>query len=191
MVEFLTDFGDSSVVLPLAVVVLIYLLAIGWHRVALKWGGAVVGCGALVVGLKLGFLACGSPLLASLRSPSGHAAMSALVYGMLAGLVASRCRRDWVALPYAVSHLLIMAITLSRIEIKAHSPLEVMVGLGVGATFATLFNLGLPSEPPKGLTVRWLLVLVLVVLMATHGFRLPVGEPIQSLALDMQRLVCP
>lgn len=183
LLEFITDFGDSAVTLPLAVAIFAYLIWGRWYRAALRWGLAVGGCGLAMALLKLGLLACGAPpLLATLRSPSGHAAMAAVVYGGLAGLVASRCRREWLALPYAAAQLLIMAIALSRIALLAHSPLEVMVGLGVGTVFATLFTLGLGEAPPTLPPFRWLLGVAAAVLLISHGLRLQIEEPLRALA---------
>jgi len=183
MLEFITDFGDSAVTLPLALAVLACLVWSRWYGAALRWGLAVAGCGLAMALLKLGLFACGSPPpLAALRSPSGHAAMAAVVYGALAGLVAVRCRRDRQALPYAAAHLLIMAIALSRIALLAHSPLEVIVGLAVGTAFATLFTLGLGEAPPTLPPLRWLLGLAAAVLLAAHGLHLRIEEPLRSLA---------
>ncbi len=192
LVEFITDFGDSAVTLSLATVVLGYLLAVRWFRGALGWGLAIAVCGLAMVLLKIGFLACSAlPLQTALRSPSGHAAMSAVVYGGLAGLVASQCRREWLALPYAVAHLLVMAVALSRIALLAHSPQEVMVGLGVGAVCATLFNLGLGAPPTSLPPLRWLLGAAVATLLLTHGLRLQIEGSLQALVPDLRAMLCP
>ena len=78
--QFVTDFGDQAVLLPLAAgVTLVFALA-GWRRGAVAWAAAVVGTLALMVVLKLVFLACGHLLPGSqLHSPSGHTAAAAAI----------------------------------------------------------------------------------------------------------------
>ena len=190
--EFITDFGDSAVILPLSAAVMLCLVWGRWFSAALRWGLAVGGCGIVMVALKIGFLACAAQSFQGLlHSPSGHAAMSATVYGALAGLVAARCRREWVVLPYAVAHLLIMAIALSRIAVLAHSPLEVMVGLGVGTLFATAFTIGL-GPPPSSAPSRFEMgVGVATVLTVTHGARLQIEAILMSLAFGARATLCP
>ena len=61
--KFITDFGDSAVTLPLATVVLAYLVWARWYRAAVGWGLAVAGCGLAMAMLKFGLLACGAPPL--------------------------------------------------------------------------------------------------------------------------------
>ena len=79
--NFLTNFADEAVVLPLAVGVTIALYALGWRRGALAWAVAVGGTLALMLALKLVEFACGPSLL---RAPSGHTAAAAVVCGGLA-----------------------------------------------------------------------------------------------------------
>ena len=87
--SFLTDFADQAVVLPVAGLVLVLLLAIGWRRGALAWAGCVAGVMAVMLALKLVTLACGWRVpWTGLSSPSGHTAASAVVYGGLLALLA-------------------------------------------------------------------------------------------------------
>ena len=191
LMEVVTDFGDSAVTLPLAAAVLAGLLGVRWFRAALVWALAVAGCGIAMLALKIGFIACGALVLqGALRSPSGHAAMSAMVYGGLAALVACRCRREWQALPYGAAQLLIMAIALSRVAVQAHSPFEVMVGLGVGTGFATMFALGLGSPPPMLPPAPWLIGLAAAVTLIAHGWRFQIESSLQALALALRGALC-
>ena len=90
--NFLTDFADQAVVLPVAGAVLVLLLATGWRRGALAWAGCVSGVLAVMLALKLVTLACGWRVpWTGLYSPSGHTAASAVVYG---GLLALLIRPD-------------------------------------------------------------------------------------------------
>ena len=82
--QFLTDFADEAVVLPLIVAIGIALWLLGWRRGALAW--IVTACltlGAMLV-LKLLAMACGPD---HLRTPSGHTAAAAFVTGSLAAIL--------------------------------------------------------------------------------------------------------
>ncbi len=190
--SFITDFGDSAVVLPLAMAVLVSLLWSRWFKAALAWGLVVVGCASLMLVLKLVFLACPvSVLQGVLLSPSGHAAMSATVYGGMAGLLASQCRREWMVVTYAVTHMLVMAIALSLIAVRAHSPLEVMVGLGLGTVFATLFTLSLGPRLAGGAYLPGLGIGAALVLTATHGAHFQIESVLMLEASRLHGLLCP
>ena len=189
---FITDFGDSAVTLSLALVVVLYLLWARWFRAALCLGLAVVACGVAMAVLKISLLACaGPPLQLVLRSPSGHAALAATVYGGLAGLVAAQCRRERVVLPFAVAQLVIMAVALSRVAVLAHSPEEVMVGLGLGTTLATLCTLSLGPAPTGMPPLSRLLGLMVVILTVTHGTRLQIEATLQTFAPALRNVLCP
>ena len=73
--QFITDFADQAVVLPLAVCAGIFLRIAGWMRGALVWAAAVIGVLGTMLVLKLVFQACGHLLpFPSVHSPSGHTA---------------------------------------------------------------------------------------------------------------------
>ena len=58
MMRFLTDFGDSAVLLPLTAVVLIWLLATRSIGAAVWWVGVLIVFSATIGGLKMIFFAC-------------------------------------------------------------------------------------------------------------------------------------
>jgi hypothetical protein len=67
-----TNFGDLALMLPLAAVVLLWLLVLRAKTGALWWIGAVVFCGGGTALLKVYFFAC--PPTPDLHSPGGHTA---------------------------------------------------------------------------------------------------------------------
>ncbi len=85
--DFVTDFADQAVILPLTLVVAIVLLAAGWWRGAIVWTGTIGATLAAALLLKMGFMSCGH-LIPDLvmRGPSGHTAASGAVYGDLAAI---------------------------------------------------------------------------------------------------------
>jgi len=73
---------------------LCFLAATRQPRLAIGWAIAILGCAAVISGLKLVLDACGNPLAsAGLASPSGHTAMSAVVYGGFAAVIGTRLAR--------------------------------------------------------------------------------------------------
>ena len=185
--NLITNFGDSAVGLPLASLVLVVLLMSGWSRAAAGWFLAVGACALVTLAIKLAFKVmvdgCG-PIVASAPgfSPSGHAALSTVIYGGLA-VLGSRHLPELARLLLAMAaSAWVGAIAGSRIELHAHSPLEVAVGLAVGAGAIALLaaTIGRSTGP------RWLLPMLagitIAVLVATHGTRWPVEENLHAFA---------
>jgi len=128
-VNFLTDFADQAVILPMVLAVSGVLAAEGWRRGAAAWLAAIAGTSAMMLALKLAFLSC-SPVFgpADMRSPSGHAAVAAVVAGGLAALLLRG--RPASVLPVAV--LAGVVIGISRLALGVHSLPEVVLGALVG-----------------------------------------------------------
>lgn len=150
-----TDFGDAAVGVPIAAIVLLVLVASGWQRGAWAWLIAVAGCASLTVLLKLAFhlAACGfdtalptSPVF----SPSGHAALSAIVYGGLAALGGRQMPAVARRVLSGVAVLWIAMIASSRVEVHAHTPVEVIAGLAVGSgALVVLMRMLGPAQSPR------------------------------------------
>jgi membrane-associated phospholipid phosphatase len=190
--SFVTDFGDSAVTVPLALLVLVFLTAAGWHRLALGWALTIGGCAVGIAMLKLIFVACGSPLpIASIVSPSGHTAMSAAVYGSLALLIGARLAPRGRATLIVVAWLAIIGIALSRVALHEHTIAEVLVGLIVGAGAIMISRAILGREkPPPTLPLGWLMFAGIAVIAIMHGTRWAIEPRLHRLAADF-RLALP
>lgn len=185
--NLITNCGDSAVGLPLALLVLVVLAASGWTRAAAAWFAAVAACVSLTLIIKVSFgFAFGgcTPLAAGARqfSPSGHAALGAVIYGGLA-VIGSRHLPELAKLVLAMAaSAWVSAIAASRVELHAHSALEVGVGLAVGAGAVALLAavIGRSSGP------RWLVpaltAVTVTVVALMHGTRWPVEETLHALA---------
>ena len=78
--NFVTDFGDTAVTLPLAALTIAFLLMSGWPRAAILFALTIAGCGVGIGLAKLALESCGRPLLRTdITNPSGHAAISTAV----------------------------------------------------------------------------------------------------------------
>ena len=180
--NFVTDFGDTAVTLPLAALMLAFLLVSGWRRAALSLAIALAACGVAIALTKLALESCGQPLLhTEITNPSGHAAVSATVYGSLAVLFADTtpASRRWI--PIAGAGLLLAAIALSRIVLDAHSLIEVVLGLAIGLAALGLFYRYLSTEPAVAIRSLWLALGALAVIALMHGARWPIEDMIRAI----------
>jgi membrane-associated phospholipid phosphatase len=186
--DFVTDFGDSAVTVPLALLTLIFLVVAGRGQLALGWGLAIGGCGVAIGALKLVFGACNSGLTTvGIVSPSGHTAMSVAVYGSLALLVAARLPRRFRSVVISAAAVSLIVIAVSRIVLHDHTPAEIAVGLIVGAGAVGGFRAVLRHHeaPPLG----GLLLLGAGLVAALHGTRWMIEPELHRLAWDFRLAV--
>ncbi len=170
---FITDFADQAVILPLVLVIGLGLLLQGWGRGAAAWAAAVIVTLATMLALKLVFMVCPA---ADLQTPSGHVAAATVVAGGMAALLL-RGRR--VALLVAV--LVAALIGATRLGLAAHSPIEVVIGAGVGMLGAWAL-VALAGPPPTTLNLRRIAVLAVTVVVIFHGLHLPAEAHIRDTA---------
>ncbi len=183
--SFLTDFADQAVILPLAVVLAAALAVAGWRRAALAWCLAVPATLALVLAAKMAVASCGQFLpLSGLRSPSGHTASAALIYGGLLALTLPAARRGGRAVWLAGAIALVFGVT--RLALHVHSRSDVVVGAGIGVLGAMLLTRLAGARPPH---VRMALPVAatLVIVLMFHGQHLRAEDRIHRVA----RLVWP
>ncbi|OIQ69227.1 PAP2 superfamily protein [mine drainage metagenome] len=184
---FLTNFGDSAVTLPLAVAVLALFALSGSLSLLRGWLLVVALCGFSVALLKIGFSDCAAAgPLGRPFSPSGHTAMSTLVYGGLA-LLASAGRPPGVRLVALIPALaLALAIGVSRVVVHAHSPSEVVAGFAIGGGALLLLHRATARATLRGSPLA-LIAVALVVALAMHGTRWPIEQQLQRLAALLHR----
>jgi membrane-associated phospholipid phosphatase len=180
--KFLTDFGDSAVLLPLSLAILIWLSFARSIRTGVWWGAALIICGAGIGLLKMLFFAC--PPDGDLESPSGHTALSALVYGGLAAILASDMRSKWLRRAIgAIAFLFILAIACSRLALQMHTLPEVVTGLAIGAAVLALFVFHYRRTPHKHGRVLPLLLAASITVAILHGHRLTPESRLHSFSL--------
>lgn len=137
----ITALGDSSVALPCIVLIaLCLLLPAATRYLAWRWLLLVAGIVALVIVSKLAFMVWGVTLPGlDFTGLSGHAAVSALVWPCLAGLLAGRLGTAWRWSGVVLGLLLAAAIAWSRVVLHAHSVSEVVLGATLSAVLSLLF----------------------------------------------------
>jgi membrane-associated phospholipid phosphatase len=191
--SFITDFGDTAVTVPLAILMLCFLVIAKEWRLALAWALAILGCAGVIGGLKLILDACGSSIATSgLGSPSGHTAMSAAVYGGFAAVVGVNLAPPARAALVVGAVALIVAIPLSRVVLHAHTSIEVVVGLAVGLPAAAIIILATLAIRREQLPIPWLAAAAFGLVLLFHGKRWPAELEIHHLAtwLGVLRGLC-
>lgn len=196
LLQAVTLLGNSALLLPLAGLFAILL----WRRhslpAAVAWIGVLLVCAGVLAMLKVAGHACDFHVFdARLTSPSGHAALSATVYGAV-GLVAARRFDGWRrrALLLAVVGV-VGAVGLSRVVLGMHSAPEVVVGLALGAMAVAVFAQSLSRFGPSQPNLNPLLI-AMVVLAGIVGSTLgdqslvePVLQKIAALA-QQEAVLC-
>jgi membrane-associated phospholipid phosphatase len=186
--QYLTDFGDQAIVLPLAVGVAIIFVLSGWWRGALGWTTSVGTVLGLVLLFKLDFAACAALVSkARLGNPSGHTAGAAAVYGGLAGIAARSVweSKAWSLLVTILTALVVSAVFgTSRLELSLHSTSEVVIGGAIGVSGAVCAVV-LAGAPTAAVRMSRPLLLAGIVLVLLHGFHLPAEEAIAMAAVHL------
>ena len=189
--QFLTDFGDTAVLLPLSIVVLAWLLTVPSRGPAIWWVAALGIFGGVVGALKAVFFAC--PPAPDIISPSGHTGFSLLVYGGVAVIVAGKRRSIWVrAAAIALAVGLAAGIGLSRVALGMHTMPEIVIGYAIGAVALLIFGMAYLRSKGSGRTIAPLLAGAALVLAAFHGGQINEEDNLHALGtwLDLRGAIC-
>ena len=184
----LTELGDTAVLVPLAALLVLWLLLSRCPRGAAWWAIAVVMCVGLTAVLKLTFYGC--PPIPGLRSPSGHASFSTLVYGAITLVSATESRGFRRVMAISGGAGLILAIAASRLLLPAHSVPEIGFGLVIGSAALPLFG---RSYLRCQATKVWLLLLLVTsgaLVLVLHGGELDTEQVMHDIA-GYLRIRCP
>ena len=176
--QFLTDFADQGVLLPVASMALLAFVVLRWWQGVLAWIvvlGATLG---LVLLLKVGFRTCGAPA-SPLLNPSGHVTSATTIYGGLAAVLLGRNR---AALLPAL--LIASLIAVTRLALGVHTVADVVAGGVIGlAAVAALHHLVGPLPSAR----RWQpALLALAVAALLHGAHLDAEGAIRDLAARLR-----
>ncbi|MTF09226.1 phosphatase PAP2 family protein [Raoultella ornithinolytica] len=141
--QWVSFFGDSTVLLPSAAAVFMVLfLRRPSRQIAWQWGLLFGITGAIVSASKLAFMGWGIGIRElDFTGFNGHTALSTAFWPIFLWLL---CTRGSVALrrtAVVMGYLLAGLVGYSRLAIHAHSPSEVIAGLLLGACGSALFLL--------------------------------------------------
>ncbi|HEX2492204.1 MAG TPA: phosphatase PAP2 family protein [Steroidobacter sp.] len=152
--SIITHLGDPEFLMGLSVVVGALLLLRRRWLLAGAWATAIISGGLLIRLLKTIFQRS-RPLhdhgLAAAHSwsfPSGHAAGSMLVYGLIAYLIVRHAPAKWHLPAALTSAALIVFVGSSRVLLQVHYMSDVLAGYFSAAAWAAIWIAGLEA-------VRW------------------------------------
>jgi membrane-associated phospholipid phosphatase len=179
----ISNFGDLAVALPVAAMVTLWLCCRMRWRAALWWIGGVGACVVSMFFIKLGFYTGDLALAGTLRNPSGHAAISMMVYGATACIIASQWKELGGA-ALAAGGIAILGIGVSLFYLRSHTVSEILAGLLVGGLWAALFlRYGYRRDEPQPGRPLSLVLLVAGTAIVAHGTHMPLGRAAAFLAL--------
>lgn len=197
--QFVSFFGDSTVLLPSAAALLIVLfLRAPSRQVACQWALLFGITGAIVSASKLAFMGWGIGIRElDFTGFSGHTALSAAFWPIFLWLLCARAtagiRRAAVVIGYALAAL----VGYSRLMIHAHSTSEVVAGLLLGASGSALFLL-LQSRTSRAgagnVQLSWsglLSVILIPVLLLNTGVKAPTQSLLGEIAVKIGPLEKP
>jgi membrane-associated phospholipid phosphatase len=178
--EFLTDFADQAVMLPLAAAIGLALALSGWWRGCAAWIVVVGGVLGTMGVLKIAFFACSSLLGGTgIHSPSGHTASAAVIMG--GALILFLRGRVPVAVLAAIPVSLAVLFGISRLAVHAHSIAEVVVGGFIGLAGAAMLAM---LAGPRPRVPGWpAAVAAAAILIGLHGLRLHAESALHSFTL--------
>lgn len=169
--QFISDFADQAVVLPLAMVVALALGVVGWWRGLVAWTLSAGTTMALVVVMKVAGLALTDDFGQS--SISGHVAAGSMVYAGLTVMLTGSARLG--VMVYAV---VAAAIGATRIELLAHDWLEVVCGALLGGVGLALLIAGAGRRPHLP---NWpVAAAAACTVLALHGMHMPAELALRS-----------
>ncbi|TCW00221.1 phosphatase PAP2 family protein [Biostraticola tofi] len=194
--HWLTFFGDSMLLLPCAVLIVILLL---WkadtRRACWQWLLLFAAAGAMVSVSKLAFMGWGiGSRHYDFTGFSGHSALSASIWPVLIWILCSRASFGWRLTAVAGGYLLALVIGFSRLVLHAHSVSEVIAGLTLGYTISTSFLLMQYTRhtPIRPLTYSQMsAILVLPLLLIVQGKKAPTQGLLEQIAVAVAQVKRP
>ena len=182
----LTELGDTLVTVAVVFAVTLWLAGLKAWRAIIYWLGAVLFTVIFVEAFKL-ILRAPRPLplntIPNLSSlPSGHAAITATVYGFLALLIARELAPRLRPPITAGAALLVVLVAFSRLYLGANWSSDVAAGLAFAFAWTAGLGIVYVSHYPRSVGARGLLAIVSLVFAITGSFHV-----LGSYAIDKQR----
>jgi membrane-associated phospholipid phosphatase len=145
---WISRLGESPIVLPIAVALVLVFLAFDAHRVLRVWALALVVAIGVTSVSKIAFLGWGLGIAAlDFTGFSGHAMLSASIYPVLGHVFARRRQASTAWWGAAMGCALAALIAVSRVTTHAHSVSETVLGFMLGcAVSATAMGFRAPSH---------------------------------------------
>lgn len=163
----LTWFGDSIILIPLAVII---ALIMPWknddRRAVWLWILAFCLAGAIVSLSKIAFMGFGfGSVRFNFTGFSGHSALASTLWPVMFWLLSASVASFWRKMFIAVGYMVPLLIGCSRLMLNAHSDSEVISGLVLGYSISTAFLFSQRRSRLQALSALQLSVALLVPLL--------------------------
>ena len=179
----ITNLGDTSILLPCAVLVAVVLLlpastrrlCVVWLAILVAGGTIVATTNVLYMGWRLG--------IASLdfAGLSGHSTLSFLVWPVAFALLLGRTEK-WQSVGVAFGILLASVIAVSRLALHAHSIAEVVFGGILGAALSSAFLVRYRRLLHVVALPRWLAMAMILPFVIGYGRVMPTESILAAVA---------
>ncbi|MFT3735291.1 MAG: phosphatase PAP2 family protein [Rhodocyclaceae bacterium] len=188
--RWITDFGDSGVTMPLALLLIALLWFAESRRAAWLLARALFACVALLMALKIVFLSCGHVFRLGVESPSGHACLTTFVYGAIATVVWAQPRPVLRRIAVLLAVVIIVSVAITRVLLGAHTPQEVVLGCLAGALALAVFVQAYRKLAHPVIRIRQLAVLLGAAFVVSYGTVLPAEHYLRKTVPWLQIGVC-
>ncbi|PUA17166.1 membrane-associated phospholipid phosphatase [Glaciimonas sp. PCH181] len=170
-----THFGNSTVMLSVAVIITIWLMTGSAWRMAFWWC-VLFGAGLLIVlATKIAFVGWGIGIRdLDFTGISGHAMRATAVMPVMLYLMLQNTRRPLLVAGVLLGLLFGVLIGISRLVVNVHSISEVVAGCLLGGIISIVFLL-IAAPLPKPAIRWWYIGLSLIVMLGASR-----AEPVPS-----------
>ena len=183
----LTYVGDGAVLVPCALLLFAWLIAVpATRRTGWLWLVAVLLAGGGVALSKLLYMISGRhPAGWNFTGLSGHAALSFLFWPSAAALVTGHHRTKLRAVMVALGVCLALAISGSSWVMRDHSLVELVLGALWGALVATVFLMLTWRHVAEAPVLRtWMIASMLLVVIVAYKHEFPSTRVLGWIALQ-------
>jgi len=170
------ELGDAAVNIPVAVVILLFLVCNQCFRGALFWTLAVAG-GSIITKFFQVILQMPKPLplhgsLSAWDFPGGHVVITVVIYGFLSILLTRKTHSGWRWFPFWGTFIFFGGISFARLYLGVHWLTDILVGLFLGAVWTTLVGIFYLKSPFENFPRRRLLAVALLTLGCAGGWNI-------------------
>lgn len=175
-----TNAGDSGLLLPIGLILILLLGTLESFRAAFLFTRSLILCLLTILLLKFIFISCGKSWDLGIRSPSGHTCLSVMIYGSLATVLMKQVPVEWKVLVAYLAATIVGFIAYSRIVLGAHTWGEVFVG--GSAAIIVLMTFALPYSKLKHPKIKLGLFFGVLATgsMLTYGLHAPAEPVVQT-----------
>lgn len=198
LMTVITMMGDTVVMLALAAAIIGWLVWRKAYRAAYAAAFAIIAAKLFEMAVKFGIQRARPTELAYtgidlFSFPSGHATMSAVIFGILAVLVSHSMGRWGRAIVYALCAVCAVLIGFSRIYLGAHWLSDVLAGLAFGAVMAAVFGVAIEAIPPRRIKPLGLFATALAVFLLAGAAHVATGysRAAESYAVTQPQVLVP